>query len=82
MKNALRGHDRQKNKNLLYSTVTINEASYHWGKHKTTIYGAIDRGAILARTGKFGWIILVQSLIEFWGQPKIPLEDTYELNFP
>lgn len=82
MKNALHGHDRQESKDLLYSIVTINEASYHWGKHRRTIYFAIDRGDILARSSKHGWMIEVKSLIAYWGEPKIPFENVYELNFP
>lgn len=82
MKKGWHGHDGIATINLLFSIVTINEASHHWGKHRQTIYGAIDRGYILARAGKNGWLIEVESLINYWGEPKIPLKTTYDLNFP
>jgi hypothetical protein len=79
MRNVLR-EEKTSKIDLLFAVVTMAEISYHWGKHRSTIYSAIDRGHILARSGKNGWLIDIKSVISYWGQPKIPI--SYEVNFP
>lgn len=59
--------------------LTIQEASYHWGKAMNTIRLARDNGRIFARKAPRVWLITVDSLIECWGNPIIPL-DSWELN--
>lgn len=59
----------------LISVVTITEAARLWNKHYTSVRRARDskRNPLVFRYADRSCLITVESLIQRWGQPQIPL---------
>lgn len=54
---------------VMYSVVTLSEASWAWGKSRKAIMMRIYTGALVARLSGKVWLISVNSLQSVWGKP-------------
>lgn len=58
----------------LKNVVTLGEARRAWGKSRSALIYAIDRGHLTARKAGRDWLITVPSLIIRYGNPIQPLD--------
>jgi hypothetical protein len=64
---------------LLGEVTTVNEAALLFGKGKSTVYIAVERGKLEYRRGLTGGALLItmRSLIKLWGEPKFDILTLY-----
>lgn len=60
---------------IVYRVTTLAEAAVMWKLKPSSIMYHILRGRIAARKSCVSWLVSHQSMVDFYGQPKLPFQD-------
>lgn len=66
----------------LFAVVTVKEACARWHVSDSAVQDAIVRGKLDARKSGWVWLITVESLIRYWGNPEPADMESVQLTLP